>query len=203
MVNNEERFYKYLHNQLDEVERLQFENELKNSQNILSEFEDYKKIIESVNVTRDIKLSDNYIQQVIPRFRAKSERNNITLFHPVIGFAMVIVLMVGSYLLISQMLSSQTQNEFLSINDISDEDINYLIDDIDLKGENILSESQANKIDSIYNQKISENILQLVELDENDRNLYLTDLKYSELDEYLTASEIEEIYSELFNERIY
>jgi hypothetical protein len=101
------------------------------------------------------------------------------------------------------MLSSQTQNEFLSINDISDEDINYLIDDIDLKGENILSESQANKIDSIYNQKISENILQLVELDENDRNLYLTDLKYSELDEYLTASEIEEIYSELFNERIY
>jgi hypothetical protein len=203
MVNNEERFYKYLHNQLDEVERLQFENELKNSQNILSEFVDYKKIIESVNVTRDIKLSDNYIQQVIPRFRAKSERNNKTLFHPVIGFAMVIVLMVGSYPLISQMLSSQTQNEFLSINDISDEDINYLIDDIDLKGKNILSESQANKIDSIYNQKISENILQSVELDKNDRNLYLTDLKYSELDEYLTASEIEEIYSELFNERIY
>jgi hypothetical protein len=203
MINNEERFYKYLHNQLDEVERLQFENELKNSQNILSEFVDYKKIIESVNVTRDIKLSDNYIQQVIPRFRAKSERNNKTLFHPVIGFAMVIVLMVGSYPLISQMLSSQTQNEFLSINDISDEDINYLIDDIDLKGKNILSESQANKIDSIYNQKISENILQSVELDKNDRNLYLTDLKYSELDEYLTASEIEEIYSELFNERIY
>lgn len=203
MINNEDMFFNYIHNKLDDKEKIDFEKKLKSSHDLLVEFENYKKVINSINEIKNIKLEENYVQQVLPKFRKKIEQKSIKFSKPTIGFAFSIILLIVSYLLISQLLFNQKGTLLLSADDIGEEDLTNFIDNFEFKEDSLLSELQFNEIDSIYYASLSENIDQYIKVDKSESNLYLTDLTYSELENFISDEDLNEIYSVLLEKRIY
>lgn len=200
MIDNNETYEKYLSGQMNESERKLFEAELVSSIQLKDDFESYKKVIKLVDTTKNIELNSQYTQSIISIFRNKTKIKRKKSIFLKYGYAFVIIFtVVFSYFILSIFNGlKQVPDEMLT--DYNNDATNYLSAELYSDIENEFDENTMVTIDSIYKNKLSENVTEAV--NDNTIDELPGSISLNELDKYLSNKDVEQIYAELSNKEI-
>lgn len=200
MKNNDEKFSSYFLNEMDDNERLKFEEELKTSIELRNEYENYKKLFDVIQITKSIKLSDEYSQNIIPVFRKKLERKQkysaIIKFGYV--FAVLLAFVVG-YSVMDFMIKTNKENP-VSFTSITPEEASSFADEMNINFENDYDEQASASIDSLYTTAFNENVKSSI--DSKRIQSISKDISIGELDKYLSEDDVNLIFAELSDKEI-
>ena len=183
--------------------RSDIEKELKATSRLINDFDDYKTILDLVESTKDTPLPYNYRQAVVPRFRENIGSKYRFSLKPAISFVISIIVMFIGYYLFYGTGSSAVKSISILYSDLLNENQNYLIENYDPKSGSDLNDFQISKIDSLYNENYSKNISASLLNSEKAKNNLVSELSLSDLDNILSDDEVESIYAELYEKRIY
>ncbi len=197
MIKSEERFFNYLNNKLSDFEKTELEKELNNNKAFYQEFQDYKKLAIKINDSSDVKLNDDYLNGVIPRFREKLHHKNNLILKPAIGFALGIVVMVLGYLTVIQLKSDNVEDLKFTERTYDATELDPYLDYFDLPGKSDLTDYQIPEIDSVYNKNLEQNIRNLLIEDGNKGYELIADLSYTEMEDILSDQQFEDLYLQL------
>lgn len=203
MIDNEEKFFAYLRGRMTSEEIETFEDELIHSENLRSEFIEYKKLKSILDETKNISLSQDYASSIITDFQKRKELTEIKKFYPKFRFVFAsILIIIGGYFLISE-LSKENPEEIKSLlTEFSNAELNTFNDDT-YYSSNIdknIDEEAISRIDSIYAENISASVFESMNESSLDYIFRINNLV--EVDEYISDSDIDFIYEELINKEI-
>lgn len=200
MTNHEEKFFLYLKEKMNSEERKDFEDELNNSESLKKDFTEYKKLTSYINEVKDVHLNGEYSETIITEFRERLESKRDSNSFKIIGYSFsAIVLILVGYFLIS-FLDKEKPVEITSIlTEFSDDEIESLSYNYDysVNVENNITDDNVNRIDSIYNEKLSSSIS--ASLQENGLEYIFNINNLSDVDEYLSENDVDIIYAQLIN----
>lgn len=200
MTNHEEKFFLNLKGKMNSEERKDFEDELNNSESLKKDFTEYKKLTSYINEVKDVHLNGEYSETIITEFRERLESKRDSNSFKIIGYSFsAIVLILVGYFLIS-FLDKEKPVEITSIlTEFSDDEIESLSYNFDYSAdiENHITDDNVNRIDSIYNEKLSLSIS--ASLQENGLEYIFNINNLSDVDEYLSENDVDIIYAQLIN----
>ena len=200
MTNHEEKFFLYLKGKMNSEERKDFEDELNNSESLKKDFTEYKKLTSYIDEVKDVHLNGEYSETIITEFRERLESKRDLNSFKIIRYSFsAIVLIVVGYFLIS-VLDKEKPVEITSIlTEFSDDEIESLSYNFDYSAdiENHITDDNVNRIDSIYNEKLSSSIS--ASLQENGLEYIFNINNLSDVDEYLSENDVDIIYAQLIN----
>lgn len=200
MKNNDEKFSSYFLNEMDDNERLKFEEELKTSIELRNEYENYKKLFDVIQITKSIKLSDEYSQNIIPVFRKKLERKQ--KFSAMIKFGYVFAVLLAfvvGYSVMDFMIKTNKENP-VSFTSITPEEASSFADEMNINFENDYDEQASASIDSLYTTAVNENVKSSI--DSKRIQSISKDISIDELDKYLSEDDVNLIFAELSDKEI-
>lgn len=200
MKNNDEKFSSYFLNEMDDNERLKFEEELKTSIELRNEYENYKKLFDVIQYTKSIKLSDEYSQNIIPVFRKKLERKQ--KFSAMIKFGYVFAVLLAfvvGYSVMDFMIKTNKENP-VSFTSITPEEASSFADEMNINFENDYDEQASASIDSLYTTAFNENVKSSI--DSKRIQSISKDISIGELDKYLSEDDVNLIFAELSDKEI-
>lgn len=185
---------------MNSEERKDFEDELNNSESLKKDFTEYKKLTSYINEVKDVHLNGEYSETIITEFRERLESKRDSNSFKIIGYSFsAIVLILVGYFLIS-FLDKEKPVEITSIlTEFSDDEIESLSYNYDysVNVENNITDDNVNRIDSIYNEKLSSSIS--ASLQENGLEYIFNINNLSDVDEYLSENDVDIIYAQLIN----
>lgn len=200
MTNHEEKFFLNLKGKMNSEERKDFEDELNNSESLKKDFTEYKKLTSYIDEVKDVHLNGEYSETIITEFRERLESKRDSNSFKIIGYSFsAIVLILVGYFLIS-FLDKEKPVEITSIlTEFSDDEIESLSYNYDysVNVENNITDDNVNRIDSIYNEKLSSSIS--ASLQENGLEYIFNINNLSDVDEYLSENDVDIIYAQLIN----
>lgn len=197
MINSEERFFNYLHNKLNDSEKLQFEEDLVTDKKFAREFQEYQKIARLISDSKKVKLNEDYINNVIPVFRERISERSSTIIKPVIGFAISLIIMIMGYLTVIQMKSNNAEDLKFTERISVESEIESYLDYFDIPGKGDFGDYKIPEIDSVYKNNMEENIRNSLTQDHNNGNEIFADLSFAEIEEILSDQQMDELYSQL------
>ena len=200
MTNHEDKFFLNLKGKMNSEERKDFEDELNNSESLKKDFTEYKKLTSYIDEVKDVHLNGEYSETIITEFRERLESKRDSNSFKIIGYSFsAIVLILVGYFLIS-FLDKEKPVEITSIlTEFSDDEIESLSYNYDysVNVENNITDDNVNRIDSIYNEKLSLSIS--ASLQENGLEYIFNINNLSDVDEYLSENDVDIIYAQLIN----
>ena len=203
MKNNEERFFLYLKGKMDSKEKLLFEDELKKSEKLNNDFEEYKNLVYFINETKDIEISKEYSESIVPNFRGRLEwidkkKSFVNLKYV---FASILIIVAG-YFIVSQIGLANKQELKQVLTDLSDDEINLIANEF--YGSDDLTKSMddysSQKIDSIYAVNLNASLVESI--DDVGSSFVFSKYNVADIDQYLSDNDIELIYSQLIEKKI-
>ncbi len=203
MNNNEEKFFSYLHGQMNYEEKKEFELELIKSADLNNEFNDYKKLMNIVSETKNINLSKDYSESIITEFRNRLEIKSTKKIIPNFRYAIasVIIIVVGYFSF--SVLNKETPDEINSIlkeysyDELSSITKNY---DFSIGLEKNFNDNDISKIDSIYKQNVSVNLIESIGSKATD--YIFVNNNVADVNEYISDNDVDLIYSQLIDKQI-
>ena len=203
MKNYEEKFFLYLKDKMNSQEIIVFEDELKKSEALNNDFEEYKKVIGLIDETKIGEISKEYLDSIITNFRSRLERidkkKSSTNLRYV--FATVLIIIAG-YFVVSQFNLENNQGLNQALTELSNEEIDLIANDF------YDSEDLTKNIDDVSSQKIyslyAENLKTSFDESVGDINSRVVLSKYNitDVDQYLSDDDIELIYTQLIEKKI-
>lgn len=203
MRYNDSDFENYLRGKMTSEEKINFETNLLRSPELSNDFNKYKKLKEMISETRSINLSESYSSGILPRFRNKMEARNKSKPYQKVGafIAAATSLVIGFTLTINLFINENGQ-DFNDLAEIIESEKDSLISSFEIS-DNLVSKADSEslaKMDSVYNDIISQNIY--VEYDFDDFNDLTYDIQNIELEQFITDEDIDKIYTILINKEI-
>ncbi len=197
MINNEEKYLRYLLNQMSEDEKHLFENELESSKQIRDDYESYKKVMDLVIGSKNITLNSQYAQTIIPKFRKKLEGKKKQSIIVKYGYAFSALFIAAlSYLVITQTLTDK-QNSQKMYSDLTKDEASFFASEMNIELGKDYDEITIQKIDSVYNDKLSNDVTEAV--NDNSIDVITEDMNLNELNQYLSDKDVDLIFAELSN----
>jgi hypothetical protein len=195
----------YLDNQMSDDEKLVFEDELKSSETLRLELEDYKNFLGDLKKVENIPIDENYFSQMIPKFRGRMEERRKFLSIP--KFALGITTIAAILVLVIftsnnknlKNINSPVKTEIVQNNNSGLTSL--LGNNSDQLNLGILSNDDVARYDSVFNSMIS-NALSLSPQSVN----YLTADNNTDLSNMLQGinqKEADEIYNQLLHKKIF
>jgi hypothetical protein len=205
MKNNEDIFLEYLSGRIDKEEKNKFESDLEKSDQLVKDFEDYKKVYQLVNQTKQIELNKDYTESILPAFWAKKNQNKKNQLYLTFAYSITFIFFISiGYFLTKTFIINQPNNIQVKLNNLSTQEANVLADNLILQNqtvnENNLNENEIAAIDSIFSQDFSESVNESIPVYSSllfDNGYSLTDVGNT-----LSEDDINSIYSELINKEI-
>ena len=203
MKNNDDKILMYLSELLDDKEKIEFEEELKNDKALLHRYNALKNDIDNFTVGDDKrKLNENYFNSLLPKVRARLDEKYSRKIKPSIIYAfssvaavilLVLLLNPGSSKVdfsinkYEEEISSLISNSESNIDEVLAGNYNYDYDDINI--EEISEGYYSEYIDEITINYNSSNAYQTIDI--NDSYNLIDDLEDEELNNII--SELKEI----------
>jgi hypothetical protein len=195
----------YLDNQMSEEEKLIFENELKNSNILQKELEDYKNFLNEITEQKNILIEEDYFSQMIPKLKGRIEERKKLKLIPKLAFGVTTVAAVLVVFFFT-FTNKSIKNEITSMKTENVQNSNNEFGSILGNGSNQinignLSNVEAAKYDSVFNAMIS-NALSLSPQSIN----YLSADNNTELSNMLQGinqKEANDIYNQLLHKKIF
>lgn len=203
MNNNEEKFFSYLHGKMNFEEKEEFERELIKSPDLNNEYNDYNKLMDIVSETKNINLSKDYSESIITEFRNRLEIKSTKKIIPNFRYAMasVIIIVVGYFSF--SVLNKETPDEIKSILiEYSYDELNSYTKNYDFSVglEKNFNDSDISKIDSIYKQNVSANLIESIGSKATDYIFIKNNV--ADVNEYISDNDVDLIYSQLIDKQI-
>lgn len=203
MKNYEEKFFLYLKDKMSSQDKLMFEDELKNSEKLNSEFKEYKNLVHFINETKDAEINKEYLESIVPDFRSRLEKINqkkssINLKYV---FASILII-IGGYFIASQISGENEQELKQTLTELSDGELNLIASDFYASDDltKSIDDISSQKIDSLYAEKIKSSLTESI--DDINSNIILSNNNVTDIDQYLSDNDIDLIYSQLIEKKI-
>ena len=195
----------YLDNQMSDEEKLVFEDELKKSETLRRELENYKNLLGEIKEIENISIDEDYFSQMVPKFRGRMEERR--KFRIIPKFALGITTIAAILVLI---IYTSNNKNVSNINTPVKTEItqNNNNDLLSLLGSNsnqlnlgILSNDDVTRYDSVFNTmllnalSLSPQSVSYLTVDNN------TDL--SNMLQGINQNEANEIYNQLLHKKIF
>lgn len=197
MRRNEERILEYLSDLMSENERLSFENELANSDELIREFAAIKKKLEELNLPISIESDERYFAGILPRIKERldKKKNFITWKSVYVLTPTAAAVIILSLFFFNSKTEFDDQYKELAnvvVNNFSDQEVS----------DKFFSELESNPADIIYSTGSEESSIQIpsdLELNSDSYNR-LIDNPVSE--DYRTLLGLSENELEIIYERV-
>lgn len=203
MRYNDSDFENYLSGKMTSEEKINFETNLLRSSELSNNFNKYKKLKEMISETRSINLSESYSSGILPRFRKKMEARNKSKPYQKIGaFITAATSLVVGFTLTINLFINENGQDLNDLAEIIESEKDSLISSFEIS-DNLVSKADSEslaKMDSVYNDIISQNIY--VEYDFDDFNDLTYDIQNIELEQFITDEDVDKIYTILINKEI-
>jgi len=206
MKSNKEKILNYLSDQMSEEEKHKFESELNSSSELKREFNDAKEKLDKLSFNDDVSLEEDYFVNLLPKTRAKLEKNDVPFYKKKIVFAVpVLAAIIIALIFIVNGTNTSTKKHFITFNDL--ENILYTNDNLN---EKLAAQLWEEKLDGYYEIPLSEidkyytlSIEDLV----NDRSIEYLNNDFPDLNSYDLYNKLEEkdkekFYKSLMNKKI-
>ena len=203
MKNHEEKYFDYLKGKMNPNEKKLFEDELQSSDSLRKSFEDYKTLIQIIDKTKNIKLNPDYTQSIVPDFRNKVEVKKFNQVIPKLKYALSFVAVaVLSFYFVYDITTKDSNDITTTLAELSTEEMNIVSESIDVSASsgNSLEELSMEKIDALYSEQLSKNILESSE--EKTTGNILNGYELSDVEDYLSDDDIEKIYTQLIDKEM-
>lgn len=186
--NNTVLIIRYFDGELNEIEKENFFNELQINEELRKEFNSIKSIYELDAYVKDVKVSQEYLDSILPKFRSKQKnRFSEKIFNPKYALVFSFILIALTILFL---LPKENEKPIIKLSDIPDEElIQHLSQDYSVL-------IQEDKVDSLFKAEIKaapEKISYYVFNGDDIDNLYQKDL--------ITPEDENEIYLTLIDKK--
>lgn len=203
MRYNDSDFENYLSGKMTSEEKINFETNLLRSPELSNDFNKYKKLKEMISETRSINLGESYSSGILPRFRNKMEaRNKSKPYQKVGAFITAATSLVVGFTVTINLFINENGQDLNDLAEIIESEKDSLISSFEIS-DNLVSKADSEslaKMDSVYNDIISQNIY--VEYDFDDFNDLTYDIQNIELEQFITDEDVDKIYTILINKEI-
>lgn len=195
-MNIKDKLILYLDNRMTPPEKIKFEEELKNSPELLMESEKLKRSLQKLNELNIHTADQTYFVNNIPSFREKLEPRRKALVHKRMIYASsaaVIILLVISLFLIKN--GGAALQESISV--LSDEQLNNLAQNYSiLESDTVLTDVA----DSVWDDLIVDELSFSYEYADSILNSFNGDIIYAD---YLNDEEASLVYDRLVNKEFF
>jgi hypothetical protein len=203
----DDRIILYLDGQLSEKNKLEFENELKENNDLKSQLESYKNFLASINSIKDIELDKIYFSNNIPRFREKLEKKKKFVLLP--KLSIVFSTVVAVFLVVFLVLNNRTETSNVSLSNLikgaNQNDIQQVMDSY-ADNQNLRDALNTSSItDTGTSLVINQSLLNELHLSQDEVEKYLNsqNIDYNNLMSGLGDNEIKTLYNELNSKKYY
>ncbi|MDT3696542.1 MAG: hypothetical protein ROY99_09115 [Ignavibacterium sp.] len=202
MKYNDGDFENYLMGKMSENERNEFENSLISSSELKTNFDKYKKLTELITNTRSIKLSEEYSSRILLRFRNnlqvdKKNKSYYNLGAITAAFASIIL---GFVLTVNLFIKTDVDKTSELVT-IIENDRDSIVNSFDIS-DKLISRADSeslNRIDSVYNDLLSQNID--FESEPDNFNAFTYDIENVDFEQFISEEKIDQIYAQLMEKK--
>lgn len=203
MKNNEEKFFNYLNGKMNEVDQKKFEFELTDSSVLKNEFIEYQKLMNIIKETKNIPLNKVYSASIITEFRKTLESNSSKRTIPNFRYAISLMFIIIVGYLSTTILNRETPDEINSIlKEYSYDELNSITKNYDFSTglEKNLNDYEISKIDSVYKQDVSGNLIESIGSKATDYIFVKNNV--ADVNNYISDNDVDLIYSQLIDKKI-
>jgi|WetSurMetagenome_2_1015567.scaffolds.fasta_scaffold40432_3 hypothetical protein len=203
MKNNEEKYFHYLKGKMNSQEKMIFEDELNKSEELKIDFEKYKNLIHFIDETKNAEISKDYSESIVPNFRARLDGMDRNESYTKLKYVFVsLLIIIAGYFVALQNNGEKAQGTEQVLTTLSDEELNLIANDFYASDDltKSLDDISSQKIDSIYAENLKSSVAE--SLDDINSNVILSKNNVADVDQYLSDSDIELIYSQLIEKKI-
>lgn len=180
------RIIDYFEGNLNESEQKFLLEEIESDAELKKVFKEYEKLYSFLNLSKNVKPNEDYLETIIPKFRTKGNKTKLSLRPVFVSVALLLFITLS--ILIYNNLRNKTQLEFVDL--IEYDEISFIENNIGEYSE-ILDENHIE--DLLFTELLEENfhpslIKNYIEIDNN----------YN----FISETMAEEIYQELLNKKI-
>jgi hypothetical protein len=204
----DDRIILYLDGQLSEKDKLDFENELKENDELKSQMEKYKSFFSSINSLKNIEIDEVYFANNIPRFRGKLDKKRKFVLVP--KFSLILSTAVAVFLIFFLILNNnKTETSTKSLNTLvknANQNEMQAVFDTYTNNLNLPDALNASTItDTNTSSVINQSFFNELHLSQNEVQKYLNsqNIDYNNLISGLGDHEIETLYNELNSKKYY
>lgn len=197
----EERIIRYFDNQMDELEKKKFEEDLKNSPSLNMQVEYYKNVLQKLKIKDESLTEEDYFINLVPRFREKlsaQKHSRPTLKIAYSLSAVVLIMMIALFyfnpfktkdnLTLENLISSFDEQEKLHI-------LKYYESDTELT-----ENSNEYSTEYLYDMFLKEINLQDSDIAKMDA---YGNLSMEEIITHLQENEVDAIYDKILNTKFF
>jgi hypothetical protein len=194
-MNKEEKFIKYLDDQLTVAERLSFEEELSQSVDLQSEFKKYVNINLQISELKKFESNQLYFNSLLTRFREKRKIQSKAFNFRKVGFAFSSILM----LVVSFMIFNLNYSENESM------DLFTFTESLSPEEKIELLKTVNDETSTAYLIRLSPDFIKnnledgLVDIADKNQIAISYNMDLDNFEEIITAEEFENIYTELLS----
>ena len=196
----DERILQYLANELNNDEKLKFEDELSRSTNLKKEFDKYASLNSKFINNKKIAIDDSYFNGIVPEFRkrleVKKKSKKIFAFSFANSLAAIIVfylvLSPGNTTSLAEAVKNWTENDFKNAIEYAEPKLSVF---------SISNDNDYSTLDSLVSSMLSDEL----NLTSNIAALQVIDnsIDYKNLDALVGDSEADEIYNKILNKKYF
>lgn len=199
-MNNKDTILKYLSDLMDDKEKREFEDELKNNSVLKEEYDKYSRGISNFVEDTQVEEDSAYFNNLVPKIKAKldkKKKSRTYIFAPVLSFGIAVLMLL--------LLSFPSNKNYSSIDDYADLDISEALAGTDNEELEDLFERNFISDYTFYHTGDFTSNFEITDEELFYDNIQL-DEKYPEYDyelyEDISDSEADIIYEELINKNI-
>lgn len=193
----DEKILQYLDGQLNEDEKILFENELNSSPELKKKLDEYISVKSKLNEFNDIQVDETYFNRIVPEFRKrleiKKKARRIFLFSFANSLAAIIILYIvlspnGNNLNLDEAVKNWTENDF-----------NYAIEYVDKQNStfDIIDYYNTTEIDSFISSMLTD------ELNLSNNSTVYNSIDYNTLSTQMNSNDINYLYKEILNKKYF
>jgi hypothetical protein len=203
MKDYEEKYFLYLKGKMSSQDKLIFEDELKESEELKNDFEEYKNLVHFIEETKNIEINKDYSESIVSNFRSRLEKTYEKKSYKSLKFvfASLVIIIVG-YFIVSQINGDNKQELKQVLTELSDDEINLIANDF-YASDNLtrsMDDISSQKIDSLYAENLKASLTESI--GDINSNVILSKNNVTDFDQYLSDNDIDLIYSQLIEKKI-
>ncbi len=204
-MKTKDKILKYIDNSLDENEKIQFEKELSNSEELQKQISNYSSFIKDIDKLKNVKFDESYFAETIPKFRSRQEISHRFLLFPRISLSLASVVSVALIFIFTVLIMNKKDYRQKSNSVIADKSVTNVSGLLDPSADQInlgfMTNEESAKFDSTLNIEMSK------ELDLSPKDLsYLSPDQSSDLSSLLqniNENDANDIYREVLNQKFF
>lgn len=203
MDNYEEKFFNYLNGKMNVEDQKEFEFELSRSSEMNNKFIEYQKLMNIIKETKNIPLNKVYSASIITEFRKTLESNSSKRTIPNFRYAISLMFIIIVGYLSTTILNRETPDEINSIlKEYSYDELNSITKNYDFSTglEKNLNDYEISKIDSVYKQDVSGNLIESIGSKATDYIFVKNNV--ADVNNYISDNDVDLIYSQLIDKKI-